>query len=279
MFGKLKQFGTAYNQLSWQKKLVIGIPVAGLAVASGAGLLGTAMASAAIAAVLARRGIAAAGMFAATDGGLQKLAESRAQKMAEKIVANSQQEAKSLENLDQSDTNEAGMAGSEAQPSSEANEKSLDAKLERMKTFMDNHVIDSLDQVLESRVRGHDRRRLGALAGSMGVAFGLPSFMASETGHELTRAAAEKAGRAASWVGETVFGDDYPPVKPENVPGDTSSALPSETSVEAKAPAPATIERGASGSALESSSPAKGVELGGNISGILGKETSFTSLS
>jgi hypothetical protein len=272
MLGKLKQFGTAYNQLSWQKKLVIGIPVAGLAVASGAGLLGTAMASAAIAAVLARRGIAAAGMFAATDGGLQKLAESRAQKMAEKIVANSQQEAKSLENLDQSDTNEAGMAGSEAQPSSEANEKSLDAKLERMKTFMDNHVIDSLDQVLESRVRGHDRRRLGALAGSMGVAFGLPSFMASETGHELTRAAAEKAGRAASWVGETVFGDDYPPVKPENVPGDTSSALPSETSVEAKAPAPATIERGASGSALESSSPAKGVELGGNISGILGKE-------
>lgn len=272
MLGKLKQFGTAYNQLSWQKKLVIGIPVAGLAVASGAGLLGTAMASAAIAAVLARRGIAAAGMFAATDGGLQKLAESRAQKMAEKIVANSQQEAKSLENLDQSDTNEAGMAGSEAQPSSEANEKSLDAKLERMKTFMDNHVIDSLDQALESRVRGHDRRRLGALAGSMGVAFGLPSFMASETGHELTRAAAEKAGRAASWVGETVFGDDYPPAKPENVPGDTSSALPSETSVEAKASAPATIERGASGSALESSSPAKGVELGGNISGILGKE-------
>ena len=35
-------------------------------------------------------------------------------------------------------------------------------------------MIDSVDEVVERRVRGHDRLRLGALAGSMGVAFGLP---------------------------------------------------------------------------------------------------------
>ncbi len=272
ILGKLKQFGSAYNQLSWQKKLVIGIPVAGLAVASGAGLLGTAMASAAIAAVIARRGVAAAGMFAATDGGLQKLAESRARKMAEKIVAKGQQEARSLESLDQGDASEAGMAGSEAQSSPEANEETLDVKFERMKTFMDNHMIDSLDQTLESRVRGHDRRRLGALAGSMGVAFGLPTFLASETGREFTSAAAAKAGAGARWVGETVFGDDYPQAKPGSIPGGTTNVPPNEATAGTKAAAPATIERGASGSALESPAPAKGVELGGNISGILGKE-------
>ncbi len=273
ILGKLKQFGAAYNQLSWQKKLVIGIPVAGLAVASGAGLLGTAMASAAIAAVIARRGVAAAGMFAATDGGLQKLAESRARKMAEKIVAKGQQEVRSLESLDQGDASEAGMAESEAQSSPEANEESLDVKFERMKTFMDNHMIDSLDQTLESRVRGHDRRRLGALAGSMGVAFGLPSFLASETGREFTSAAAAKAGAGARWVGETVFGDDYPQAKPENLPGSTLSASSSGETIAAEAPpTPADAPREVSGAALESSAPAKGVELGGNISGMLGKE-------
>lgn len=268
--GKLKQFGESYNKLSWQKKLVIGIPVAGLAVASGAGLLGTAMASAAIAAVIARRGVTAAGMFATVDGGLQKLAESRAQKMAEKIVAQGQQEAASLEAMAQGETIEGGIVGeSEAQASPEAGIESLDAKLERMKTFMNNHLIDSLDQTLESRVRGQDRRRLGALAGSMGVAFGLPSFMASETGHDLTRAASEKAGKAASWVGETVFGDDYSPAKPDVVPaGETGGAK--EAAVRASSPdIPA---RAATGSALEQSVSAKAAESVGGISGILGKE-------
>lgn len=56
VLGKLKQFGESYNKISWKKKLLIGIPVAGLAVASGVGLLGTAMASAAIAAVLVDEG-------------------------------------------------------------------------------------------------------------------------------------------------------------------------------------------------------------------------------
>lgn len=211
IIGKLKQFGASYNKLSWQKKLVIGIPVAGLAVASGAGLLGTAMASAAIAAVIARRGVAAAGMFTTVDGGLQKLAESRAQKMAEKIVAQGQQEAASLETMaTMSEANEGVTAGSEAAaPETNTESLNLDVKLERMKAFMDNYVINSLDQALESRVRGQDRRRLGALAGSMGIAFGLPSFMASEMGHELTRVATEKAGTALSSAAETIFGDDY----------------------------------------------------------------------
>ncbi len=263
IIGKLKQFGESYNKLSWQKKLVIGIPVAGLAVASGAGLLGTAMASAAIAAVIARRGVAAAGMFATVDGGLQKLAESRAQKMAEKIVVQGRQEAASLEVLAQGEAGEGGIAEGEAQASPEADAESLDAKLERMKTFMDNHLIDSLDQTLESRVRGQDRRRLGALAGSMGVAFGLPSFMASETGHDLTRAASEKAGKAASWVGETVFGDDYTPVKPDVV-------LTGETAGQASSPdIPAKV---AAGSVLEQSVSTKAAESVGSISGILGKE-------
>ena len=269
IIGKLKQFGESYNKLSWQKKLVIGIPVAGLAVASGAGLLGTAMASAAIAAVIARRGVAAAGMFATVDGGLQKLAESRAQKMAEKIVAQGRQEAASLEVLAQGEAGEGGIAEGEAQASPEADAESLDAKLERMKTFMDNHLIDSLDQTLESRVRGQDRRRLGALAGSMGVAFGLPSFMASETGHDLTRAATEKVGKAASWVGETVFGDDYTPAKPDVVPTGETGVAEEAAGRSSSSDIPA---RAATGSALEQSASAKMAESAGGISGILGKE-------
>lgn len=269
IIGKLKQFGESYNKLSWQKKLVIGIPVAGLAVASGAGLLGTAMASAAIAAVIARRGVAAAGMFATVDGGLQKLAESRAQKMAEKIVAQGRQEAASLEVLAQGEAGEGGIAEGEAQASPEADAESLDVKLERMKTFMDNHLIDSLDQTLESRVRGQDRRRLGALAGSMGVAFGLPSFMASETGHDLTRAATEKVGKAASWVGETVFGDDYTPAKPDVVPTGETGVAEEAAGRSSSSDIPA---RAATGSALEQSASAKMAESAGGISGILGKE-------
>ncbi len=273
ILGRLKQFGAAYNKLSWKKKLVIGIPVAGLAIASGAGLLGTAMASAAIAAVIARRGVAAAGMFAAADGGLQKLAESRAQKMAEKIVASEQQEVRLLENLDHGDLGEARSPGSEAPSSPEANEEPLDVRLERMKTFMDNHMIDSLDQTLESRVRGHDRRRLGSLAASMGVAFGLPSFLASETGHDLTHAAAVKAGAGVRVAGEAVFGNDFPLAKPEGTLGSTPSVSPDEATAGTKAAAPATIERGASGSTLESSTPANGVELGGKkIPDILGNK-------
>lgn len=263
IIGKLKQFGESYNKLSWQKKLVIGIPVAGLAVASGAGLLGTAMASAAIAAVIARRGVAAAGMFATVDGGLQKLAESRAQKMAEKIVAQGRQEAASLEVLAQGEAGEGGTVGSEAQASPEADAKSLDAKFERMKAFMDNHLIDSLDQTLESRVRGQDRRRLSALAGSMGVAFGLPSFMASETGHDVTRAAMEKVNKAASWVGETVFGSDYTPAKPDVVLTGEAAGRSSSSDIPARA---------ATGSALEQSASTKAAESAGGISGILGKE-------
>lgn len=268
--GRLKRFGESYNKLSWQKKLVIGIPVAGLAVASGAGLLGTAMASAAIAAVIARRGVAAAGMFATVDGGLQKLAESRAQKMVEKIVAQGQQEAASLEVTAQGETIEGGIVGeSEAQASPEADAESLDAKLERMKTFMDNHLIGSLDQTLESRVRGQDRRRLGALAGSMGVAFGLPSFMASETGHDLTRAASEKAGKAAAWVGETVFRNDYTPA---SVPVEGSGAA--REVAESAGPSSGTevsVKETPSGRVPESS-PAKVVESGKVLSDILGRE-------
>lgn len=269
LIGKLKRFGESYNKLSWQKKLIIGIPVAGLAVASGAGLLGTAMASAAIAAVIARRGVAAAGMFASVDGGLQKLAESRAQKMAEKIVVQGRQETASLETMAADESSEGEMVRSEAQTSPEGDIESLDVKLERIRVFMDKHVIDSLDQTLESRVRGQDRRRLGALAGSMGVAFGLPSFMASETGHDLTRAASEKAGKAASWVGEAVFGDDYSSANPDVVPtGETEGAK--EAAVRASSsdiPAMA-----ATGSALEQFVSAKVAESAGGISGILGRE-------
>jgi hypothetical protein len=222
--GRVKQFGTAYNQLSWKKKLLIGIPVAALSVASGAGLLGSAMASAAVAAVLARRGVAAAGLFAAADGGLQKVAEKRAEKMAQKILAQGQTEMASLQALDyqeadaidtaRSEPGDAVTVRSEAsspeEVSPETTPESLDDKLERMKTFLDNHVIDSLDQTLEKRVRGQDRRRLGALAGSMGVAFGLPSFLASDQG--------------GSGVLKAIFGDDYFP--PSGAPASAPRFLP-----------------------------------------------------
>jgi hypothetical protein len=227
VLGKLKQFGESYNKISWKKKLLIGIPVAGLAVASGVGLLGTAMASAAIAAVLARRGIAAAGMFATADGGLQKLAESRAQKMAEKIVAQGQQEMTSSDFFTQNDTAEAEAAADEAEVvSPEANPESLHDKLDRMKAFMDDHIIGSLDQTLESRVRGQDRRRLSALAAGVGVGFGLPAFFSSEAGHEFTQAIATKAGQAASLAGETVFGNDYSPASgPVGVGGEAPASV------------------------------------------------------
>ena len=269
IIGKLKQFGVSYNKLSWQKKLVIGIPVAGLAVASGAGLLGTVMASAAIAAVIARRGVAAVGMFATVDGGLQKLAESRAQKMAEKIVTQGQQEAASLEAMAISEANEGGTVGSEAAVS-ETNTESLDldAKLERMKAFMDNHVIDSLDRTLESRIRGQDRRRLSALAGSVGVAFGLPSFMASEMGHELTRAATEKAGTAASSVGEAVFGDDY---MPNGAPTERAGAV-QEVVKSANTSSDATVPARETPSSSVPEPAAKAAESVGGTAGILGKE-------
>jgi hypothetical protein len=271
LIGKLKRFGESYNKLSWQKKLIIGIPVVGLAVASGAGLLGTAMASAAIAAVIARRGVAAAGMFALVDGGLQKLAESRAQKMAEKIVAQGRQETASLETMAADESSEGQMVRSETQTSPEGDIESLDVKLERIRVFMDNHVIDSLGQTLESRVRGQDRRRLGALAGSMGVAFGLPSFMASETGHDLTRAASEKAGKAASWVGETVFGDDYSPKNPPTGGAGAGREAVQATTSSPGASTPSSV-RGATGAALEQPISAKVAESAGGISGILGKE-------
>lgn len=270
IIGKLKQFGASYNKLSWQKKLVIGIPVAGLAVASGAGLLGTAMASAAIAAVIARRGVAAAGMFTTVDGGLQKLAESRAQKMAEKIVAQGQQEAASLETMaTMSEANEGVTAGSEAAaPETNTESLNLDVKLERMKAFMDNYVINSLDRTLESRIRGQDRRRLSALAGSVGVAFGLPSFMASEMGHELTRAATEKAGTAASSVGEAVFGDDY---MPNGAPTERAGAV-QEVVKSANTSSDATVPARETPSSSVPEPAAKAAESVGGTAGILGKE-------
>ena len=147
---KILDLGRKYNKLPLWKKAAIGVVVFGVAGAAAGGLLGTAGGAVAASLVGLRRGAAAGGLFATLEAGLEKLSRYRAEKSVDT-------EKKDL------------FMGFELEKDTNR-ETRLTELQERLSI-----KIKNADQDLEGRVKGRDRRRVAALALSIGAVFGASS--------------------------------------------------------------------------------------------------------
>ena len=204
IMAKIKKFGEAYNKLKLWKKVLIGASVAGLTVASGAGLLGAAGASMAFGAVAARRGLGALGSFVAFDASLEALSRKMAKKAAEaeaEMYVHQEQMRSGIYNADTEERMKQSEAGQSVLENGSGSAESLDDQLTRLAAHLDTEIIDKAGDSFEARVRGLDRRRLVAMAGGIGVAFGLPSALQYLSHTDVVQSAVSEATRG---VGDTV---------------------------------------------------------------------------
>ncbi len=231
----LLDLGKKYNALSWKTKLAIGIPLAGLAVASSAGWLGGGAVAAIAGAKAVRQGVVGLATLTAVDATLARMMEKAHATQAQSIV------------------DRVDMVGS-------YEGETTDEKYTRFTAYLDQEIIEKTDQTLNRQIRG---RRMRLTAASV-AAFGLPAWLYSEAVLGSVMNTPEGVSVAAGGV-----------PSPEAVPGVgngaaselTKPAVPAAEATPGSSPA-----SGGSTPALQAGSAEHAASVNTKISNLLSKE-------
>ncbi len=139
--GLCEDLGNSYNKLKLWQKVGLGAVALGTSVATGGGAMATGM-------LVARRAAAGLGSFAMFEGVFEKMSQGRASNVVRKQAEQTMDEIEKI---------------------------AVEERWNHLSKYLKNQTSpEVVQQDLEGRIWGHMKRRLGAVAISLGLMFGIP---------------------------------------------------------------------------------------------------------